>query len=173
MNSDDIDQLAASRDINPNGRSRDQCRHEVVLAGCLSVNWAGPAPPGSALRSRAPAPSPCWLAVTPFAGDCLRCPATLLRIYVKTRRIEGQLRSGAKEKAPPSLARRRRLDRWTWGDSRCWRGRRWSSDIPFSEKILAIGTAKNSALAYATRQHGCGGQEQSGSRDLHPSPSRF
>jgi len=71
-----------------------------------------------------------------------------------------------KEKAPPSLARRRRLDRWAWGNSR-WRGRRWSSYIPFSEKILAIGTAKNSALAYATNQHGCGGQEQSSGRNPH------
>src|ERR1700730_6695472 len=41
----------------------------LLLPDRFSVNWAGPALPGSALRSRAPAPGPCRQAVTPFAGD--------------------------------------------------------------------------------------------------------
>jgi hypothetical protein len=65
------------------------------------------------------------------------------------------IKSG-KEKAPPSLARRR-----------------WYFYIPFSVKISAIGAAKHSALAYVTNHHERGGQEQSGSRDLHPSPFTF
>src|SRR6202045_2518149 len=83
------------------------------------------------------------------------------------------MRSGlAKEKAPPSLARRHRLGRRAWRNSR-WHGRRWSFYIPFSEKTSAIGAAKHSALAYATNHHERGGQEQSGRRDLHPSPFTF
>ena len=83
-----------------------------------------------------------------------------------------QISGGRGKKAPPSLARRHRLGRWTWRNSR-WQGRRWSFYIPFSEKTSAIGAAKHSALAYATNHHERGGQEQSGSRDLHPSPHVF
>ena len=83
-----------------------------------------------------------------------------------------QTSGGRGKKAPPSLARRHRLGRWAWRNSR-WQGRRWSFCIPFSEEFSAIGAAKHSALAYATNHHERGGQEQSGSRDLHPSPFTF
>src|ERR1700730_14778232 len=83
-----------------------------------------------------------------------------------------QTSGGRGKKAPPSLARRHRLGRWAWRNSR-WQGRRWSFYIPFSEKISAIGAAKHSAFAYATNHHERGDQEQSGSRDLHPSPLTF